>query len=248
MKQLEQQLLQHTDKINNLLARYGVKFGIYKNNTFKEQLFPFDSIPRIIEYTEFKMLERGLKQRVLALNLFLKDIYSDKKIVRDGVVPEDFLKRYPFDDRISDSIISNLNRAYDNAIVLRETIGSDALSYIQLFIYALNNAMNSNSPLIELQQITDELLSFWGIVDDQIDAEQIRNIIKAGKRIERIDLYARLGLEKSRLEREIHRMIPRVLRSGMKYNESSLSRVSTLINENSLDYKGIISNVESIIA
>ncbi len=91
MKQQEQQLLQHTDKINDLLARYGVKFGIYKNNTFKEQLFPFDSIPRIIEHAEFEMLERGLKQRVLALNLFLKDIYSEKKIVKDGVVPEDFI-------------------------------------------------------------------------------------------------------------------------------------------------------------
>ena len=91
MTRLEHQLLQHTDKINNLLARYGVKFGIYKNNVFREQLFPFDSIPRIIEHDEFEMLERGLKQRVLALNLFLKDIYSDKSIVRSGVVPEDFL-------------------------------------------------------------------------------------------------------------------------------------------------------------
>ena len=90
MKQ-ERALLQQTDKINDLLARYGVKFGIYKNNTFKEQLFPFDSIPRIIEHSEFEMLERGLKQRVLALNLFLKDIYSEKKIVKDGVVPEDFI-------------------------------------------------------------------------------------------------------------------------------------------------------------
>ena len=86
-----QKLVQHTDRINTLLARYGVKFGIYKNNSFKEQLFPFDSIPRIIEYTEFKMLEKGLKQRVLSLNYFLKDIYSDKRIVKDGVVPEDFI-------------------------------------------------------------------------------------------------------------------------------------------------------------
>ena len=50
MHQLE--LLKHTDKINELLARYGVKFGIYKNNVFKEQLFPFDSIPRIIGHEE----------------------------------------------------------------------------------------------------------------------------------------------------------------------------------------------------
>ena len=89
MEQLE--LLKHTDKINELLARYGVKFGIYKNNIFKEQLFPFDSIPRIIGHEEFGHLEKGLGQRVMALNLFLKDIYSKKQIVKDGIVPEDFI-------------------------------------------------------------------------------------------------------------------------------------------------------------
>ena len=171
--------------------------------------------------------------------LDIPDIYQSK---------EDFIRRYAFDENIADSIISNLNRAYDNAIVLRETIGSDALSYVQLSIYAMNNAAKSNSPLIELQQVTDDLLSFWGIVDDQIDSDQIRNILKAGKRIERIDLYARLELEKKRLEREVRRMIPRVLRSGMKYNEQSLSAVSSLILEESLDYEGLITNVESIIS
>ena len=89
MKHLD--LLEHTDTVNELLARYGVKFGIYKDNTFKEQLFPFDAIPRIIEAKEYAFLEKGLKQRVLALNLFLKDIYSKKQIVKDGVIPEDFI-------------------------------------------------------------------------------------------------------------------------------------------------------------
>ena len=84
-------LLNRTDTVNELLARYGVKFGIYKNNTFNEQLFPFDAIPRVIEADEFDRLERGLKQRVIALNLFLKDIYSDKKIVKDKVIPEEFI-------------------------------------------------------------------------------------------------------------------------------------------------------------
>ncbi|MCQ2520241.1 MAG: circularly permuted type 2 ATP-grasp protein [Lachnospiraceae bacterium] len=85
------ELLEHTDTVNELLARYGVKFGIYKNNTFKEQLFPFDAIPRIIEADEYAYLEKGLKQRVLALNMFLKDIYSKKQIVKDGVIPKDFI-------------------------------------------------------------------------------------------------------------------------------------------------------------
>ena len=84
-------LLENTESVNRLLARYGVKFGIYKNNTFKEQLFPFDAIPRVIGHDEFAYLERGLKQRVLALNMFLHDIYHKKQIVKDKVIPEDFI-------------------------------------------------------------------------------------------------------------------------------------------------------------
>ena len=84
-------LVEHVDSVNRLMARYGVKFGIYKNNEFKEQLFPFDAIPRVIGKEEFEYLEKGLIQRVKALNLFLKDIYSDKNIIKDGIVPEDFV-------------------------------------------------------------------------------------------------------------------------------------------------------------
>ena len=85
------QLLNRKESINELLARYGVKFGIYKNNVFHEQLFPFDPIPRIIEKKEWDYLEKGLIQRVTALNCFIQDIYHDKKIIRDGIVPEEFV-------------------------------------------------------------------------------------------------------------------------------------------------------------
>ena len=91
MDECDLDLYEHTDTVNELLARYGVKFGIYKNNTFKEQLFPFDAIPRVIGHDEFAELEKGLKQRVMALNLFIKDIYGEKKIIRDKVVPEEFV-------------------------------------------------------------------------------------------------------------------------------------------------------------
>ena len=57
-------LFEHTDTVNELLARYGVKFGIYKNNKFKEQLFPFDAIPRIIEKDEFVMLVKGIYSHI----------------------------------------------------------------------------------------------------------------------------------------------------------------------------------------
>ncbi len=88
-------LIRHAEQVNRQLARHGVKFGIYKNGTFKERLFPFDAIPRVITATEWETLSRGLTQRVRALNLFLRDIYGEKKILADGVVPEEFVYRSP---------------------------------------------------------------------------------------------------------------------------------------------------------
>ena len=84
-------LIQHSETINKLLARYGVKFGIYKNGEFREQLFPFDPIPRVIGHEEFTFLEKGLRQRVDALNCFLRDIYGKKQILKDGVIPVEFV-------------------------------------------------------------------------------------------------------------------------------------------------------------
>lgn len=86
-----EKLIANAELINEQLARYGVKFGIYKNGTFNERLFPFDPIPRVIPHAEWEVLEKGLIQRVTALNLFLADIYSKKQIIADGVVPEDFV-------------------------------------------------------------------------------------------------------------------------------------------------------------
>ena len=91
-----QELIAHQETINRQLARYGVKFGIYKNGEFKERLFPFDPLPRVIPAAEFAVLDKGLCQRVMALNMFLEDLYGDKKIIRDGVVPEDLRRRKEF--------------------------------------------------------------------------------------------------------------------------------------------------------
>ncbi|MGN0203346.1 MAG: circularly permuted type 2 ATP-grasp protein [Coprococcus sp.] len=86
-----QNLLDNMDLVNGLMARYGVRFGIYKNGTFREQIFPFDAIPRIIPKEQFDYIERGLIQRVTALNCFLNDVYGEKKIIKDGVVAEEFV-------------------------------------------------------------------------------------------------------------------------------------------------------------
>ncbi|MGB7769932.1 MAG: circularly permuted type 2 ATP-grasp protein [Verrucomicrobiia bacterium] len=71
--------------------RQGVTFNVYGDVQGAEKIFPFDLLPRIIPSAEWEFLERGLAQRILALNLFLHDIYHEQKIVKDGVVPEFYI-------------------------------------------------------------------------------------------------------------------------------------------------------------
>ena len=160
---------------------------------------------------------------------------------------EDFKTRYPFDKEDPNSIMSNLLRAYDNAIVLRETIGSETLSYIQLAIYEMNKAEKSQAPLIEMQKVMDNILAFWGIADDIMEDENSRNIIKVGKRVERIDLYGRLHQPRENLVREVSRLAGRIGRCNIHYNESVILNLLELVQAPELDYYSIVYEIERIL-
>jgi uncharacterized circularly permuted ATP-grasp superfamily protein len=70
------------------LLQLGITFNVYGEAAGTERIFPFDIIPRLVEAADWAYIERGLKQRIQALNLFIDDIYHAQKIVKDGVVPE----------------------------------------------------------------------------------------------------------------------------------------------------------------
>ena len=70
-----------------LFRRVGITFNVYGEDAGTERLIPFDSVPRIIPASEWSMLERGMRQRVAALNAFLYDIYHDQNIIRAGIIP-----------------------------------------------------------------------------------------------------------------------------------------------------------------
>ena len=71
--------------------RQGVTFNVYGDSAGAEKIFPFDLLPRIIPAKEWKMIERGLEQRITALNLFLHDIYHEQNILKDGVIPSHYV-------------------------------------------------------------------------------------------------------------------------------------------------------------
>jgi len=67
----------------------GITFTVYQDEQGIEKLFPLDLIPRVIDGRLWARLENGLKQRVMALNLFLEDVYGDQRILRQGVIPSE---------------------------------------------------------------------------------------------------------------------------------------------------------------
>ena len=78
-----------------LFMSQGIPFTVYNSGEGIEKIFPFDIIPRIITASEWAFVEKGIKQRLTALNLFLKDIYNNQFIVKDGIVPIDIIYSCP---------------------------------------------------------------------------------------------------------------------------------------------------------
>jgi uncharacterized circularly permuted ATP-grasp superfamily protein len=69
----------------------GITFTVYGNDEGTERIFPYDLLPRIVTADEWATLEKGLTQRITALNLFLKDLYHDEQILKDNVVPRELV-------------------------------------------------------------------------------------------------------------------------------------------------------------
>ena len=74
------------------LMRMGITFNVYGDDQGQEKIFPFDLVPRLVAAKEWDWIERGLKQRIQALNLFINDIYHGQKIVKDKVIPEEIIQ------------------------------------------------------------------------------------------------------------------------------------------------------------
>jgi len=83
------------DLARRLFMTQGITFTVYNSGEGIEKIFPFDIIPRIITASEWSFVEKGIKQRLTALNLFLKDVYHNQFIIKDGIVPIDVIYSCP---------------------------------------------------------------------------------------------------------------------------------------------------------
>jgi uncharacterized circularly permuted ATP-grasp superfamily protein len=96
MQQLSVDELNHKEDLaKRLFMSQGITFTVYSSGEGIEKIFPFDIIPRIITSNEWNYIEAGIKQRLKALNLFLKDVYNEQFIIKDGIVPLEMIYSCP---------------------------------------------------------------------------------------------------------------------------------------------------------
>src|SRR5687767_5276321 len=86
------ELLRRQRSAERALLNMGITFNVYGDSAGTERIFPFDLVPRIVSAAEWALIERGLKQRIHALNLFIDDIYHEQRIVKDGAIPAEVIR------------------------------------------------------------------------------------------------------------------------------------------------------------
>ena len=194
------------------------------------------------------VLSRENSSRLFWLGRYSERVYTG---LRDLMARFDAMAGSPsancFDEASPDSAAFSLMRAYDNAIVLRDEIGTETFSYIQLAVYEMKNARRSPAPLLQLQKVIDNIAAFWGMADDRIDDEHVRGIIKLGKRVERVDLYARLNWGDEEIRREINRLYYRVRKAGLPYSTEGLERLKAIADSATIDRTTVIREVEALV-
>ncbi|MGN0602864.1 MAG: alpha-E domain-containing protein [Oscillospiraceae bacterium] len=162
-------------------------------------------------------LGRYTERVFTTLNSFFKyydvmidvDPYHYKKYLEQISVPDiytdsgDFLSRYIFDANVPDSILSNLDRALGNGIVLRETIKTPSLSYLQMAVDKLKKSEGTTKLRYDLLPVRDEIYAFWGSIDNNMTDFDAKDVIYIGKAVERVDLFLRLEYPHEDIEKAV---------------------------------------------
>ncbi len=191
-------------------------------------------------------LGRYVERGYLSLHLLRR--YYDQMIDGTADAYEEYYKKldvynpYPdaesfhlgclYDSNNPSSIISALECANDNGIVLRKEISTETLSYIQLALSHIKACKESGETNItHLQDITDYQMAFWGSVGERVFDERIRNLIRVGRLIENIDMHIRFDYPFYRIEEAFDSLLLCVAIEEDIFDQTVLTQLSQLITE-----------------
>lgn len=161
-----EQLKQKDLQAGELFMNQGITFTVYSDDAGIERIFPFDILPRIITGTEWDHIEKGIKQRLKALNMFLRDVYHDQQIIKDKVIPGSLVVSCPHYTRE----VFGINVPYDIYVHIS---GIDLIRGEDGKFYILEDNLRTPSGvsyMLENREVTKRLFS------DQLAANHVRMV------------------------------------------------------------------------
>ena len=213
------------ERVDNLiwLGRYSERVYL----TIKEFFHCYD-----------EMLDNPVKYKQYCDQLHIPMIYEN---------PMDFVKRYVADETVTDSILANLYRAYDNCIVLRNEIGTESMTYLELALDDLKSIQDFDSFLLDLQAVIDHILAFWASLSENVVDYDVRDIIKLGQRQERLDLYLRLRKSQSDIQMAYRSLEHRLKKAKLPYDLKLMEELKHRVEKENIEYQICVSCVEGLL-
>ncbi|MFI3208101.1 MAG: alpha-E domain-containing protein [Eubacteriales bacterium] len=161
---------------------------------------------------------------------------------------EEFCSRYAFDRTMPESLLSTADSMLGNGMVLRDILGTQTLSYIQMAVSALEEASVSQAFDVQLQWVMDDIMAFRGSYAEYIEESEVRNTIRSGASVERVGTLLRLEVEDAIIIKEINKLVARLHRTHLEYDEEKLQIIQQFLSnkEGVLNRFDVLESVESL--
>lgn len=158
-------------------------------------------------YTSLHLVRKYLDKMIDSDFSCYKNFCAALGVADEFSSAEDFRSRYLYDEQCPMSLISTMRYAFDNAIELREEIKSENLSYIELALNTLRQCATTSAKTGALQPVTDDLLAFWGGLEERIPSQEAKDLLRFGRMLESLDLHIRFHYSPKRIK-DIYTSIP----------------------------------------
>lgn len=196
------------------------------------------SIQLMMEFYDKLLDGTGMDYRAFCRKMGIPCVYDSG---------EDFCRRYLFDSESQYSIATAVEAMLGNGMVLRETISSQTLAYLQMAHGAMEMASRSESPMVELQWVLDDIMAFRGSFDDAVEEESARNIAKTGGMVERISLMLRLERHPERVDHELRKLLNRLYKTDLTPDPAALKTITDrALDGQPVDRITLLSSVECL--
>ena len=165
-KQDTKQLLKRSREAEHFFRRTGITFSVYGSEENKERLIPFDVIPRILSSREWNKLERGLKQRVTAINSFLHDIYHKQEILKSGRIPTELVSE-------NSAFVTKMIGFNPPAKIYTHVVGVDIIRTEKNEFYVLEDNARVPSGVSYMLENRETMLQMFPELFSQIPVQEV---------------------------------------------------------------------------